>query len=831
MLENKEDNDFHFDITPHIVKQLGEQLVPDEVTALLELIKNSYDADATYVSIEINTTGEYLNEVLAYPNHNGFIVVEDDGFGMSQKTILKSWLLISYSEKRAFKEKGNKTPEGRTPLGDKGLGRLSTQRLANICEIFTNENSKSGTHLAFDWKDFEKEDRLSEVKVHSNSFIPKKTNGTKLVLSDIKFPESWSGTNLERFKGQVSQLISPFKENRPFEVYISVNGIDINLEKSNEQLRDLATSRFKFVFDGENLVIEGKTKLEKFRGNKKDDFFNLLAHDSGKKFADFLKQKHSEVKLSSDKSYFLEFKQVFSFEKDIPSLESVVIKENHKDKIIKANPGPFEGLIDEFSFDNWMGDSEGIKDIFGKLSNYRTFAQNQSGIKIYRNGFAVLPFGIDGKDWLRLSESQTKTSFYDLRPSNVIGYFGIDESLNLNLKEKTDRQGFISNPYSTNFYSLAFFIRDKINGYQRSIRKRYEDFLKEYNTENNGIQTVTDSINELNSISSSTDEVIDQIEETGNILDETLVAHKKIVNEVENNALFSTEEDRRAYENAKILLEKLIKVNETYKKLQKIVDRTKNLKEVINILEPKIKILEEQLDDFSELASLGLTAESVSHEFASIADRLSEKSSFYSNKLQNDKLSNSDIYVLMEYINSTVNGLKIQLKHLDPALKYNKEKKNIFSLSKLFHEEKEYYSNRFKKNNIDFDIDVEDDFNIDINKGKFIQILDNLLNNSEFWLIERKQNESNFEPNITIKIEKPWVYVSDNGYGIAPAIENQIFEPFVTTKPKGKGRGLGLFIVQQLLDSSGCSIVLENGKRNDLKRRYVFAINLSNITE
>src|SRR5690554_5801817 len=130
---------YHFDITPHIVKQLGEQLVPDEVTALLELIKNSYDADASYVSIEINTNGEYTKEKLFYPNRKGFIVVEDDGFGMDEKTIMKSWLLISYSNKRALNGVKEKTPNGRTPLGEKGLGRLSTQRLADICEIFTKK--------------------------------------------------------------------------------------------------------------------------------------------------------------------------------------------------------------------------------------------------------------------------------------------------------------------------------------------------------------------------------------------------------------------------------------------------------------------------------------------------------------------------------------------------------------------------------------------------------------------------------------------------------------------------------------------------------------------
>ena len=162
----------HFDITPHIVKQLGEQLVSDELTALLELIKNAYDADASYVSIEINATGKYQEEKLFYPVHKGYIIVEDDGFGMSEETILKSWLIISYSQKRSFKEAGKKTGKKRTPLGDKGLGRLSTQRLADFCEIFTHEEVKQGTHIGFNWKDFEYEEALSKVKVKKENFNP-----------------------------------------------------------------------------------------------------------------------------------------------------------------------------------------------------------------------------------------------------------------------------------------------------------------------------------------------------------------------------------------------------------------------------------------------------------------------------------------------------------------------------------------------------------------------------------------------------------------------------------------------------------------------------------
>ena len=178
-------NDYHFDITPHIVKQLGEQLVSDEVTALLELIKNSYDADANYVSIDINTKGQYTDENLIFPKHKGYIAVEDDGFGMNKETILKSWLLISYSKKREQKAKNIKTPGGRTPLGEKGLGRLSTQRLADICEILTNTNKTEGTHLAFNWKDFEKEERLSDVEIQSKKYNPIIKNGTKLIQWQI----------------------------------------------------------------------------------------------------------------------------------------------------------------------------------------------------------------------------------------------------------------------------------------------------------------------------------------------------------------------------------------------------------------------------------------------------------------------------------------------------------------------------------------------------------------------------------------------------------------------------------------------------------------------
>lgn len=814
---------YHFDITPHIVKQLGEQLVSDEITALLELIKNSYDADASYVSIEINTTGQYIKEELFYPKHNGFIIVEDNGFGMNEETIMKSWLIISYSQKRQLKEAQKTTPGGRTPLGDKGLGRLSTQRLADICEIFTNINKEQGTHIAFNWKDFEKEDALSEVQIKAESFLPKKKNGTKLILANLNHSEVWEGQNLEKFKGQVSQIISPYKENRPFEVYLKINGINVDLDKSNEDLRDLAISRFEFFFDGEIIQLFGKTRLSKFIGNSissRDDYENYLQADEGKKFFNFLKNKNQDINESTI-PYFIEFKKKFEFNQDIGGLEVF--------NGVRANPGKFYGKIDEFNFDNKASLDENIKDVFGQFSDYRLFAQGQIGIKLFRNGFAVQPYGMDGDDWLNLREEQSlKGSFYFLRPSNVIGYVSIDEGINRDLKDKTDRKGLESNPYSRNFFILSYFIRDEINRYQNNIRRVYLDFLKTYKTENSGIKSVTQAFNLLKDTKSKTEEVKQEFKDAVITVENAIKDSDKIAKSVKSSPLFSTDLEKETVEKVDALLNELKAIQDTLAKLEKVIAKTEKLDEVIDILEPKIQILEEQLINFSELASLGLTAESVSHEFASIADRLAEKASFYSTKLQGKKLNDSDIYVFIEYINTTVNGLKTQLKHLDPALKYNREKKSTFSISEFFQEEKGYYKHRFEKQQIEFNIHQREDFSITINRGKMVQVIDNILNNAEYWLIERKRNEPKFIPSITIKIESPWIYIFDNGFGISPAIENQIFEPFVTTKPKGEGRGLGLFIIQQLLDSTGCTIALEP-YQNEHRRKYIFAMNLSNI--
>ena len=92
----------------------------------MELVKNSYDADATWVKVTINTRAS--NEWgRSFSDATGVVLVEDDGHGIDEPTIQHGWLTIANSPKREEKAAGLVTPRGRTPTGDKGLGRLGSR--------------------------------------------------------------------------------------------------------------------------------------------------------------------------------------------------------------------------------------------------------------------------------------------------------------------------------------------------------------------------------------------------------------------------------------------------------------------------------------------------------------------------------------------------------------------------------------------------------------------------------------------------------------------------------------------------------------------------------
>lgn len=807
-----------FRINPHVIKQLGSELVSDSVTAIMELIKNSYDADADYVKVTINTHDILHDDKLFYSGKEGYILIEDNGEGMNETTIRDSWLVISYSKKRALNGVKPKTRKKRTPLGDKGLGRLSTQRLASVCEIFSKTDKDDYIHAGFEWDSFDNAASLEsvEVKMDNQSFALSK--GTRLVLTGLTDRLSWSGDNLEKFKAQISQLISPYQVNKPFKVYLYINDERIDVEGDYKRLDEICLSDISFSYYKGRAVLDMDIRLQKLRGNAQNTerYNEYIVPDNGEAFLRyFLNKKKNSGFRKGDSGVYLHFSD---------AIDTLLFDEGKLFDVSFSDPGPFCGRIREFAL---IAENDLWSRIYKNFDIYKSFVQNQIGIKLYRNGFAVKPYGIDGQDWLALYKGQTSgSSYYGLRPGNVIGYVAIDEEKNNNLKDKTDREGLIDNDYFRSFYAINQEVVKRINEAMQILRRSYVSFVNDC-LRSGRIKTYNQAVKQIE-ITAQRGTVLMQELRTAN--NEITNLRKQVESatvdqgglfapdlQFKEETLFKTSDVLNRYSG---LLQQALEVMET----------APELKESIQIITPMVEQMRTQQEEVISMASLGLVSEMVSHDMGQITTRLLEESRNLSKRIAgSNHVEKKDVLLLIEYIKTTVSSIRSQLKHLDSSFKYNKEKKGEITIGEFLSiDEKSFYQEKLDKFGLEFSVNIHDDFVVIANKGKLIQVFDNLINNSIYWLKKKKEIENVSDLYMKATIQRPYVYFEDNGWGIEKSVEDSIFEPFVTRKPVGEGRGLGLYIVANLLSSDNCDIVLSRD-RNELGQRYKFILNLSNI--
>lgn len=847
----------HFKISAAVVKQLGEELITDEVTAFMELVKNSYDADSTRVTIDINTIDKPKNKHLLEQStsdtnpssanddnsntestdDSGYISVKDNGCGMTKDDIENRWMTISLSEKRNSAKSGLQTGKGRTYLGEKGVGRLSTQRLGNTIDLITGVKGESHfNHLYFDWSSFSEEVTLDSVIPGYNT-IPKQLNesGTEIIIRGLKSKEVWTGESYAKMVGQLSQLISPKSPAQGgFKIHLKKNNAVQDLIDINESINTSYVTSFLFELKDDIINIHGIINLKKMYGSSKANHANFekyLAPDNGKDFFDFLtnvtrNKKEHVASLVYDGKEGKFFTWNFKIKIDeIPELiyvekrdedDNLILDENNLLVYELAHPGPFAGKINDYSFTKDFGQ------ILDGDTNIKTIIQNQTGIRIYRDGFGIKPYGINSQDWLKLGSGNTSgASFYGLRPYNVVGYVEISAKHNYYLREKTDREGFIESPHSINFFKIMEFIIKQINLTLEKTRRSFNDYIKSVGTANVGIDPIQESFDSLNTTAQSSRKVQERMTEVNTKLENA----KARIKDISIDSLDKKLLKEQLSNLTGILSESTILVDE----ISQILVETKKLDTHVSVLKPKIESLEEQLTEFTDLASLGLTAEALSHELSNIADKLYEQTNSIIKKFA--KKIPPELFQLntfLESVKSSVTSFRKQLSHLDPALKYVRESKEAFTITSFFNELKEYYYEKFG-DVIQIEIvDNSEGAKLYVNKGKLIQIIDNIVLNAEYWLKDNLKRDKHFKPVITLEITPPYIRISDNGKGIPHVVEETLFQPFVTLKPKGVGRGLGLFIVQQLLDSIGCSITLLPVKNNQ-GNRFTFQIYINSL--
>lgn len=822
----------HFDISAAVVRQLGDELVSDEVTAIVELVKNAYDADADYAHVVVNTVDSPPGDQSKFNTAVGFITIEDDGMGMDRADIERGWLMISLSGKRVLKAAGGVTPKGRTPLGDKGLGRLSTQKLGQNLELYTRKDGHAVTqHVAFAWNAFTDDKSLSEVPVTVEPAAIGRVKGTMLVISGLRNPDVWRGRAVNKLIADLSQIISPFAEARPFLVTLRIDGRPIDLGQVSAKVRGAAVAKFVVDFADGQMTLTGKFRLVKLRGNQdRDSFEQLLARDNGRAFYEYLKARKARVEFnySDDPNYFLEFKYRLPLS-SLAKVETVLGVGDEGDAIV-ADPGPFHAEIDEFLL---RGDEVGAK--LGGLVNtneVREIVQLHAGIKVFRDGFAIKPYGLNGEDWLRLSAQQTSaTSYYGLRPQNVIGFVSISEAANGNLKEKTDREGFVANPYSYNFRRLMIQAVEVIGGFYEWTRRNFNTYKADLPARSKPFEGGRKAIADAEVVAgrlATYSRSAEALEANTTAVRSKIAA---VTTKIKQAPVLSSSAERG-------LADLLTEANQTLEASQALfaelagyADEAKHLADIVATLSPRLDVLNDQLQDFSELAGLGLLAEALSHEVQNQTDRLMQKAAGAIARARKASPPNAELLVLAQDVTAAASALRRQIGHLSPSLRHQRDKIESFKIAGLIDQIREYFADRWTNRGIEAAIEPGSvDFAVRTNRGRLTQVIDNILLNAEYWLAETQSRDKAFRPKLSIALAAPRLRIWDNAGGVDPAVEEVLFEPFITLKPKEEGRGLGLFISAQILESMGCSIALLTD-RNAHDRRYIFELDLSGIID
>lgn len=801
----------HFDVHPSVVFKLGEDLISDDVQALAELVKNSYDADAAWVAVRIDTA----HAPDEHPTDVGFVVVEDNGDGMDLETLKRGWLTISNSLKGEMKSHGESTHKGRTPLGDKGLGRLGAQRLGNRITINTTPRGSDVEYeMSFDWRRFHDFDALSKVPVEIKTLSSSRKFGTKIVVSDLHEPERLA--DIPRLQMELSKVVSPYEPIEGFRLRASVNGDVIDLAELDTRVRDASVVRYELSFDGEALHISGKMRLAHLRPNAKADreqWKSLVEDDGGSRLLEYLRglpeSRDYRVRASRQRRWWAEFEQTIN----IDEIEPLLIDGT------PAGPGPFEGEIDVFNLAAGSVDAVGV---FDKAAELRRLVKDLHGIRVYRDGFNIRV----ADDWLRLGRQWSSGgSWYGLRPATTMGFLAISAAENQQLVETTDREGFKRTPHFENFFQLLEeFVRftsrvqEFIGRGAASFRREAGEPDDDPDTPDELVVRLTETLSRAQSFSAPLARISVQLHthatEADSILDK--FAESKELDEGQLEMLAALNKLSRQATTAAELVDELSGFVDDLTEQQRVAGR----------LQSQFEALSDQLTLAYDTIAVGLTAEALSHEIANIAERLARRTTEIARHVKRSHPEDRRLTSFVEQVRGSVAGLRRQLAHLAPSLKYVRERRETLPMSTVLDEVLEYFEARWENKPIQLDVETLDDFSVSMNRGKLLQIFDNLLINSEYWLEQDQRLGRVDDGVVTITIDAPTVTIKDNGRGIDRQVESSLFQPFVTRKPRGEGRGLGLFILRQLLEAEGCEIDL-GAVRNKGGRLYEFVVDFT----
>ena len=393
MKEVSKASGFSFRVSTAILRLLGEELNPHPDQGINELVRNSYDADATLCRVELDNVGA----------PGGSIRIFDNGHGLTVNDIRDGWLLLGESNKHST----SRTPKGRTPVGNKGIGRLAALRLGRSVVLKTTpENSDEKNIVTIDWSLFDAAQAVEDVPLDVIQ-EPVKPNleqhRTEIQINDLR--AKIGRVDIKRIARNLILLSDPFNDESGFRT-----------ELATKEFQDLeALVQAKYFDEAE---------------------YKLIAEIEGDGLATV------EV---------VDFQGNVIFKGDHQQLR-------HK-RTRKGLHPPYKTIPARFEFWAFLLSEQKFSGKTATVKEVKEWLKHVGGVHIYHRGLRVLPYGDPGQDWLDINLRRSASPEERPPTNNSIGRLIVPDAGGI-LIQPTDRSGFLE---TEQFSELKEFCKESLD--------------------------------------------------------------------------------------------------------------------------------------------------------------------------------------------------------------------------------------------------------------------------------------------------------------------------------------------------------------------------------
>lgn len=739
----KNNDELSFRISSGLKNIIGRDLISDKYIAVFELVKNSYDAGATKVSISYIVSDEGI----------GKFIISDDGSGMTYNDILNKWLFVAYSEKKPQHRDKNSYIENikREVAGAKGVGRFSCDRLGSSLVLYTKVKTEDITHVVnVNWNRFEKDDTEEFINIpvdymEIESLPSGFSKGTTLIISNLR--ENWDRQVLLNLKRSLMKLISPDadKGKLPFEIEIVVPS-----ESAMDQ------------------KVKKKTDINPYR-----DVVNGIVHnDIFEKLN--IKTTNIEVSISDDG------RSITSTLADRGQYIFKVTEKNKKYILLKdIHISVF--FLNQSAKNNFTRQMGGVH------------PKEYGSVFIYKNGFRINPYGEPGQDIFGIDQRKAQGWKRFLGTREIMGRISI-KGVNNEFVETTSRaHGFIQTAAVDMLGE--FFVQKVIRVLEKYVVNliNWGEPLKS----NPGHCITANEIgNEIISqfIKSISQNDIISVDYNPDILktDTTLKQDDSISNSIKKlESMAENTNNTGLLELAKSVRKRTEAILTDNIKLEE--ENEEKHRELIQVRQES-EVRKKQVYFLSGTANQNITnLVNGFHTVYTLTDAIKGNINFLREELSKGKITNEEMLLMV--IGEIYQANEKAHKLADLAIHGNQSLKQESSNS-IADFIRQYIDEGLAIKGIDYEVDSDEKaYNCKFDASAIGVIIDNISSNSKKAGATR----------INIKFAESDKYVeiafSDNGIGLENDMDvDMLFEWGVSNNVSKKGFGIGLYHIKQLVE-------------------------------